>query len=255
MSLMQMLLGAGGRQNDATGGTITYSGDYQIHTFTSGGNFRVTLAGVPTAVVDVLVVGAGETGLEGSTNEEGDPPEISSNGGGGGNGGYGGRVISSATLTMSSFVLNTNYAVTVGTTNSASSILPYNGGSFTAAGAYTAGGGGGSPGATGTTGTASSITGTSVVYGSSGGGGGNGKNEGVGGTNPGGAGGTGAGNGGTGGASQNNGSPGDAATGYGGGGGGGGGAGGDGFTFRYGGAGGAFYQGVVILRFKYQNAA
>jgi hypothetical protein len=150
MSLMQMLLGAGGRQNDATGGTITYSGDYQIHTFTSGGNFRVTLAGVPTAVVDVLVVGAGETGGEGGTNEEGDPPEISSNGGGGGSGGAGGRVISSATLTMSSFVLNTNYAVTVGTTNSASSVLPYNGGSFTAAGAYTAGGGGGgSPGTTG----------------------------------------------------------------------------------------------------------
>lgn len=253
MSLMQMLLGAGGRQNDATGGTITYSGDYQIHTFTSGGNFQVTLAGTPTAVVDVLVVGAGETGAEGSTNEEGDPPEISSNGGSGGPGGAGGRVISSATLTMSSFVLNTNYAVTVGTTNSASSILPYNGGSFTAAGAYTAGGGGG--GSPGTTGTASSITGTSVVYGSSGGGGGDGKNQGVSGTNPGGAGGTGAGNGGTGGASQSNGSSGAAATGYGGGGGGGGGAGGDGGTLRSGGAGGAFYQGVVILRFKYQNAA
>ena len=41
----------------ATGGNITYYGDYTIHTFTSSGTFRVTNANLVS--VDVLVVGGG----------------------------------------------------------------------------------------------------------------------------------------------------------------------------------------------------
>ncbi len=61
----------------ATGGTITTSGDFKIHTFTSSGTFTVTDAGGPTGsnTVDYLVVaGGGGSGAE--------------VGGGGGAGGY-----------------------------------------------------------------------------------------------------------------------------------------------------------------------
>lgn len=48
----------------ATGGTITTSGDYKIHTFTSSGTFTVTDAGSPTTSnsVDYLVVAGGGGG-------------------------------------------------------------------------------------------------------------------------------------------------------------------------------------------------
>ena len=42
----------------ATGGTITYDGDYKIHTFNSSSNFIVTNAGVNNDV-SVFLVGAG----------------------------------------------------------------------------------------------------------------------------------------------------------------------------------------------------
>ena len=60
----------------ATGGTVTTTGDYKIHTFTGPGTFCVTGAGTaPNNVVDYLVVaGAGGAG--------------SDNAGGGGAGGY-----------------------------------------------------------------------------------------------------------------------------------------------------------------------
>jgi hypothetical protein len=59
----------------ATGGTITTSGDYKIHTFTGDGCFVVSAgAGSPFATVDYLVVAGGGSG--------------GGLGGGGGAGGY-----------------------------------------------------------------------------------------------------------------------------------------------------------------------
>ena len=61
----------------ATGGTITTSGDYKIHTFTSPGTFCVSAGAGPVAIADYLVVAGGGSG---GTN--------SSGAGGGGAGGY-----------------------------------------------------------------------------------------------------------------------------------------------------------------------
>jgi hypothetical protein len=63
----------------ATGGTITTSGDYKIHTFTGPGTFTVTSAGTPVGsdTVDYLVIAGGGGG--GNAN---------GGGGGGGAGGY-----------------------------------------------------------------------------------------------------------------------------------------------------------------------
>ena len=66
---------------EATGGTVTTSGDYKIHTFTGDGNFVVADAGQGTATypstVDYLVVAGGGNGV-GDTGA----------GSGGGGGGY-----------------------------------------------------------------------------------------------------------------------------------------------------------------------
>lgn len=253
MSIQQLVMAVGGRVNDATGGTITYNGDYQIHTFTSSGTFTVTRAGLSSTVVDVLVVGSGDDGYEGGYSEnEDDPPGPDGDGGDGGSGGYGGQVVASSTLTLASFNLNTGYSVSVGAPGSSS--LTYQSGTLSASAGYLVSGGGGAAGGgngnAGTNGTTSSITGVSAVYGSSGGGGGGGAGAG---TGSGGNGGTNAGSGGSGGSFGNPGNNGAAATGYGSGGGGGGGAGGDYSTLRAPGAGGAGYQGIVVVRFKYQN--
>ena len=63
---------------EATGGTITCSGDYRIHTFTGPGTFCVTSGGTPSGstLVDYLVVAGGGGGGSGD--------------GGGGGGGAGG---------------------------------------------------------------------------------------------------------------------------------------------------------------------
>ena len=57
----------------ATGGTITDSGDYRIHTFTGDGTFNVTNAGLPgpagSTTVDYLVLAGGGGG--GSDNAGG----------------------------------------------------------------------------------------------------------------------------------------------------------------------------------------
>jgi hypothetical protein len=54
---------SGGGFITATGGTITCSGDYKIHTFTSDGTFCVSAGGGPPAVtVDYLVVAGGGSG-------------------------------------------------------------------------------------------------------------------------------------------------------------------------------------------------
>jgi len=52
----------------ATGGTITCSGDFKIHTFTSPGTFTVTNAGTPSGstIVSYTVVGAGGGGGSGT---------------------------------------------------------------------------------------------------------------------------------------------------------------------------------------------
>ena len=66
----------------ATGGTVTCSGDYKIHTFTGPGTFCVSNAGTPVnAKVSYLVIAGGGGG--GASN-----PGDGSGGGGGGAGGY-----------------------------------------------------------------------------------------------------------------------------------------------------------------------
>ena len=61
----------------ATGGTITCSGDYKIHTFTGPGTFCVSAAGTPAGsnIVDYFVVagggGAGSGGLDGGAGAGG----------------------------------------------------------------------------------------------------------------------------------------------------------------------------------------
>jgi len=59
----------------ATGGTITCSGNFKIHTFTGPGTFDITSGGGPAAVVDYLIVAGGGGGSR-------------SQSGGGGAGGY-----------------------------------------------------------------------------------------------------------------------------------------------------------------------
>jgi hypothetical protein len=63
---------------EATGGTVTTSGDYKYHTFTSSGTFNVTTLG--EGKVDVLVVGGGGGAGKAGTNTLRNP-------GGGGAGG------------------------------------------------------------------------------------------------------------------------------------------------------------------------
>ena len=78
----------------ATGGTITTSGDYKIHTFTSSGTFTVTEIGNEYGSNEleyVVVAGGGGAGFSGS----GGTGPVGAGGGpggpysGGGNGGYG----------------------------------------------------------------------------------------------------------------------------------------------------------------------
>ena len=80
----------------ATGGTVTTSGDYKIHTFLSSSTFNVSNAGNSggSDEVEVLVVGGGGSG----------------GGDVGGGGGGGGVVTGTITATLSA----TNYTVTVG---------------------------------------------------------------------------------------------------------------------------------------------
>lgn len=66
----------------ATGGTITTSGDFKIHSFTAPGTFTVTNAGTPagSTTVDYLVIAGGGGGSADGTQPQG--------GGGGGAGGF-----------------------------------------------------------------------------------------------------------------------------------------------------------------------
>ncbi|MCE9616027.1 MAG: DUF5123 domain-containing protein [Lentisphaerae bacterium] len=257
-----------------TGGTVTDSGNYRIHTFTSGGTLSFNKAGV----VDVLVVG-----------------------GGGGGGGYiGGGGGAGGLLYETDFAVGTSpYAVTVGTGGAGGASVAYTGfggvggnsvfdslsanggggggpyGTDAAAGTYGSGGGAGcSPdgsvkaGQPGTVGQGNSggNSWTSANYGSGGGGGAGAA--GANGTANGGAGGAGVANaisgsslfyaGGGGGTTWSGAAVGTGGSGVGGNGGGNpaqvgmanrGGGGGGGGGLGSGGAGGAGGSGVVIVRY------
>jgi len=169
MSIQQMLLGAGGASPfmEATGGdTITYSGDWKIHTYTTVGNstFVVTSIGDGSQSIEYLVIaGGGGAGNAGTgtwgAGYTGAP--------GGGAGGYRCSVVGE-------YSGGTSDATTSGTTSPAESVITPAVQSYT----VTVGGGGG----TGTNGDDSvfgSITsiggGCGSAAGGSGGGGGTGN--------------------------------------------------------------------------------
>ena len=109
----------------ATGGSVTTSGDYKFHTFTSSGTFAVTTAaaGAATATADyVCVAGGGPGGAKPC-----------------GGGGAGGMLAGTMTPSVQ------NYTITIGGGGSGSSAV---GASSTAGGAGN-GGSGGSGGARG----------------------------------------------------------------------------------------------------------
>lgn len=124
----------------ATGGTITTSGNYKIHTFTSSGTFTVTAPGTAPSVQYLIVAGGGGGGYGpgGSTFRMG------------GGGGAGGLVTGTATLGQ------TSYPVVVGGGGAGGNNCGYGstGGNSTAFGlvAYGGGGGGGCQGYGGITG-------------------------------------------------------------------------------------------------------
>lgn len=75
----------------ATGGTITTSGDFKIHTFDSSGTFTVTQGGnaAGSNTVDYLVIGGGASGGQGAASFRGSREPIFYYGSGaGGAGGY-----------------------------------------------------------------------------------------------------------------------------------------------------------------------
>ena len=118
MSIQQMFLGAGGGKayTEATGGTITTSGDWKIHTFTSSGTFTVTKVG-ETDTIEYLIVGGGGCGGGSYTTQGG-------SGGGGGAGGFitsvvgatSGRINSTGSTAAwtAPVITASNYTITVG---------------------------------------------------------------------------------------------------------------------------------------------
>lgn len=262
----------------ATGGTITYSGGYTIHTFTGDGTFTT-----PTSITaSVLVVGGGGGG----------GTSINSNIGGGGGGGGDVQVSSAYGILAGSYPItvgiggvkaaSNSVKGTTGGTSTFGTLTAVGGGgggsASTANGANGASGGGAAATGTGGTGTAGYNGGNGAVssgYGSGGGGGDQqaGSNSAGSPTGDGGKGGEGytstisgasvvygSGGGGGGGTSGTQGYGGTAGTNAGAGGrynnngtsapsnygGGGGGAGGDSRYAQYGGDGGS---GVVIIRY------
>ena len=179
----------------ATGGTITCSGDYRIHTFTGPGTFSVSNAGTPSGstTVDYLVVGGGAAGGGNCAS------------GGGGAGGYressgaasGSYTVSPLGSGVSALSVGAqSYGITVGAGGtsahqgtgvaSGSPILNNGNASTFLTITSAAGGGGGNYGLDGcTSGILASNASKSGAPGGSGGGGGSGNN------NPGGNGGTG----------------------------------------------------------------
>jgi len=130
----------------ATGGTVTTSGDYKIHTFTGDGCFVVScaggLGGTPTAVDYLVVAGGGAGG--GANNPEG--------GGGGGAGGYreshstpvSGCYTASPLATPTGITVSvTTYPITVGAGGTGTTGVGGNVGSNSVFSTITSAGGGG----------------------------------------------------------------------------------------------------------------
>jgi hypothetical protein len=144
----------------ATGGTITTSGDFKIHTFTGPGTFSVSCAGNPSGsnTVSYMVVAGGGGG--GAGEGVGDPTAVT--GGGGGAGGFREGKSSFDSYTASPLnapaglpVSATGYPITVGAGGSGTPGSPPREGANGSASIFssiTSAGGGGTPGATGGTG-------------------------------------------------------------------------------------------------------
>ena len=148
----------------ATGGTVSYSGNYKIHTFTTTSTFIVADAPVGTMVQYLVVAGGGAGG--GTTWQ----------GGGGGAGG----LLSGSALTVTSGI---TYAITIGagaaaqtngTDSSFSSLIIATGGGYGGSETYsrTSGGSGGGGSHAGTLTGASGIAGQGFAGGTGSGGGG-----------------------------------------------------------------------------------
>ena len=90
----------------ATGGTVTTSGDFRIHTFNSSGTFSVTCAGGTNSKVDYLVVAGGGGGSAGAAASRG--------GGAGGAGGFRTTFPSPSCNAGSFSVTAQDYPITVG---------------------------------------------------------------------------------------------------------------------------------------------
>ena len=146
----------------ATGGTITTSGDFKIHTFTSSGTFTVSSVGNPlgSTTVDHLVVAGGASGGGGQN---------STGGGGGGGGGAGGYRESFPNPATGGFPVSAQaYPITIGGGGAAQSSASTigNPGSNSVFSTITSAGGGGGGKGTG------SYNGHGANGGSGGGGGG-----------------------------------------------------------------------------------
>jgi hypothetical protein len=81
-----------GASINATGGIISYSSGYKIHTFTGNGTFSVSGSGV----VEYLIVAGGGSGGSGEANPAGDSP---------GGGGAGGILYGNISLTPQTYVV------------------------------------------------------------------------------------------------------------------------------------------------------
>lgn len=138
----------------ASGGTVTTSGGYTYHTFTSSGTFIVT---GPAKTMEYLIVAGGGGGGGGQVS-------IAGGGGGGGAGG-----VKNSSLSVSA----NSYTITIGAGGSGgagTNVAGSNGGSSSFAGVSTTGGGGGAghTGASGNNGGSGGGGGTSAGSGTSG---------------------------------------------------------------------------------------
>jgi len=148
----------------ATGGTVTTSGDYKIHTFTGDGNFVVASAGSPgvRGEVSYLVVAGGGGGMRnGGTGSAG----------GGGAGGFregkqtcGSYTASPIAATSGLLITNQTYPITVGGGGAGGNPSPSTGanGSNSVFSTITSAGGGGGSGNAGGSGAGASHAGVGV---------------------------------------------------------------------------------------------
>ena len=136
MSIQQMFMVPQARLASATGGTITYYQNWQIHTFTSSGTFRFIDYNLTAPPVKFILVDGGFTGGSGDSRTDNE------DGGNGGNGGTGGLYrFSVSEYTAASFGL-TSRTVTVGGAGSPSAIQGFPG-AATSSGSSGSGGLGG----------------------------------------------------------------------------------------------------------------